>query len=171
MHTSNVWSLTLGALALALSCASAPEVPRLAAVVNDFANVLTAHERETLERDLVQFGDASGFILVVATVNSFQPSPSLRAFAAELFKNHGRGIGDAKRNNGLLVALAVHDREVWITPGLGIEKTVTDKVAADVTQQMALEFRRGAYFQGLRGGVEALRRVVEAARNRQTGPS
>lgn len=152
MHTSNVWGLTLGALALALSRASAPEVPRLAAVVNDFANVLAAHERETLERDLVQF-------------------PSLRAFAAELFKNDGRGIGDAKRNNGLLVVLAVHDREVWITPGLGIEKTVTDKVAADVTQQMAFEFRRGAYFQGLRGGVEALRRVVEAARNRQTGPS
>ncbi len=135
-------------MALALSCASAPEVPRISGVVNDFANVLAAHERETLERDIVQFGNANGLIMVVATVNSFQPFPSLRAFAAELFKNDGRGIGDARRNNGLLVVLAVHDREVWITPGLGIEETVTDQVAADVAQQMTLEFRRSAYSRG-----------------------
>lgn len=166
-RTSCLSILTFGAIALALACGPAPEAPpRLIGVVNDFANVLAADERATLESDIVQFGNAHGVILVVATVNSFQPFPSIRAFAAELFKNDGRGLGDAARHNGLLIVLAVDDRQVWITPGFGLEHTVTDTVAADVAQQMTVKFRSGSYGQGLRAGVEALGRVFEAARRR-----
>ena len=139
-----------------------PTVPALTGRVNDFANVLTDIERDTLEQDLIQFKNSSGAILVLVTANSFQPFPSIGAFANELFKNDGRGIGDARRNNGLLVVLAVEDRQVRVTTGLGMEQIVTDRAAADVSQQMTLEFRRGEYAQGLKSGVAALRRLFDA---------
>ena len=144
-------------IALTLSCRAAPAVPALTGRVNDFANVLTGSEREALENDIIQFEKSSGAILVMVTADSFHPFPSIAAFANELFKNHGRGIGDAKRNNGLLVVLAVKDREVRITTGLGMEYIVTDRAAGDIAQQMVPDFQRGAYAQGLKSGVDALR--------------
>jgi uncharacterized protein len=153
--------LCVAAIALTLSCTRAPDVPALTGRVNDFANVLTALEREALENDIIQFENSTGAILVVATANSFQPFPSIGAFANQLFKNHGRGIGDARRNNGLLVVLAVEDRQVRVTTGLGMEQIVTDQTAADISQHMASEFRRGAYGQGLKSGVTALRHVFD----------
>jgi uncharacterized protein len=151
----------IGAIALILCCTSASKTPSLAGRINDFASVLTADERASLEREIIQFENSSGAILVMVTVTSYQPFPSISAFSAELFKNHGRGIGDATRNNGLLVVLAVRDLQVRITTGIGMEEVVTDRVATDVVQQMTPDFRRGAYGQGLRSGLEALRRVFQ----------
>ena len=153
--------LCVVAIALTVSCTKAPDVPALTTAVNDFAHVLSGNEREALENDIIQFQNSSGAILVMVTANSFQPFSSISAFANELFKNHGRGIGDARRNNGLLVVLAVKDRQVRITTGLGMEQIVTDQVAADISQRMAPDFRRGAHGQGLRSGVAALRRVFD----------
>jgi len=151
----------VAAIALTLSCTKAPDVPALTSRVNDFAHVLHGNEREALENDIIQFENSSGAILVMVTAQSFQPFSSISAFADELFKNHGRGIGDASRNNGLLVVLAVEDRQVRITTGLGMEQVVTNPGAADISQQMTLDFRRGAYGQGLQSGGAALRRVFD----------
>ena len=156
----------IGAIALILCCSSAAKTPSLAGRINDFANVLTADERASLEREIIQFENSSGAILVMVTVTSYQPFPSISAFSAKLFKNHGRGIGDATRNNGLLVVLAVRDLQVRITTGLGMEEVVADRVATDVVQQMTPDFRRGAYGPGLRAGLEALRRAFQEHHSR-----
>jgi uncharacterized membrane protein YgcG len=89
----------MAAIAAAFSCTKAPEVPALTSGVNDFAHVLSADERVVLENDIVQFDNSSGAILVLVTAQSFRPFSSVSSFANELFKNHGRGIGDARLNN------------------------------------------------------------------------
>jgi uncharacterized protein len=158
--------VVIGAIVLTLCCAPASQAPALNGRVNDFANVLAREERASLEQDLVQFEDASEAILVLVTVDSFRPFPSMSAFSSELFKNRGRGIGDGRRNNGLLFVLAVQDREARMTTGLGLEDVVTDATAAAVVQHTIADFRRLAYADGFRAGVQALRRVFEEHQRR-----
>ena len=67
---------------------------------------------------------ASGDTVVVATVKTFQPWGDIRSYATRMFENGGRGIGQKGKDNGLLVLLAVDDRQVWVEVGYDLEGPV-----------------------------------------------
>ena len=46
---------------------------------------------------------ASGDVVVVATVPTFKPYGDIREYAVKMFENGGRGIGQKGKDNGLLV--------------------------------------------------------------------
>ena len=152
-------------LALAVP-AAAQEPPELTQPVNDFANVLEpagAMAIETLIRSLQR---ASGDVVVVATVDTIAPYGDIREYANRMFTNRGRGIGQAGRDNGLLVLLAVKDRRVQIEVGYELEQFITDGFSGETSRQyMAPEFRRGAYAEGLRAGVARIVARIAAGRN------
>ena len=84
----------------------------------------------------------------------------------KLFENHGQGIGEKGKDNGLLVLLAVKDRKVWIEVGYGLEEFITDGYSGETSRQfMAPEFRRGNYGAGLQAGVMRLVGRIAQARN------
>ena len=94
---------------------------------------------ESLIRSLQQ---ASGDVVVVATVPTFKPYGDIREYAVKMFENRGRGIGQRGKDNGLLVLLAVNDRQVWVEVGYDLEQFVTDGFAGETSRQyMAPEFR------------------------------
>ena len=62
-----------------------------------------------------------GDVVVVATVRHIEPYGDIREYAVKLFENHGRGIGDEGKDNGLLILLALKERRVWIEVGYGLE--------------------------------------------------
>ena len=73
--------------------------------------------------------------MVVATVKTFQPWPDVQSYATKMFENGGRGIGDKGKDNGLLVLLAVDDRQVWVEVGYDLEGVVTDGFAGETSRQ------------------------------------
>ena len=156
-------------LALALAGVAAParaqdDLPQLTAPVNDFAGVIdgeSARQLDTLIRSLQQ---ASGDVVVVATVKTFAPYGDIREYAVKMFENRGKGIGQGGKDNGLLVLLAVDDRAVWTEVGYDLEGFVTDGFAGETARQfMVPEFRNGQYGRGLLAGTSRLiGRIAEA---------
>ncbi|MCC7177683.1 MAG: TPM domain-containing protein [Acidobacteria bacterium] len=148
-------SLTLLALLLSAAFATAqPLPPELTAPVNDFAGVIDPASAAELDTLIRRLQEASGDVLVVATVRTFQPYADLQSYAVQMFENHGKGIGTRKGDNGALLVLAVDDRQVRIEVGYGLEGFVTDGFAGEVSRDtMVPYFRRGDYGQGLVAGA------------------
>ena len=135
-----------------------PLPPELTKPVNDFANVIDAASEAEIERRILELKKATGDVVVVATIDTFQPSyADIREYAVKMFENRGRGIGDKGKDNGLLVVLAVKDRRVRVEVGYDLEQFVTDGYAGEVSRNdMAPYFARGEYGPGLQAGVTRL---------------
>jgi uncharacterized protein len=156
-------------LLLTLACATpawAQAPPELTAPVNDFANVIDASAETELDALIRKLQAASGDVIVVATVKTFAPAADIRMFANEMFENHGKGIGQKGKDNGMLVVLAVDDREVWSEVGYDLEGIITDGFAGETSRQtMVPYFRKNDYGGGLLAGVTVFAQRIAAARN------
>src|SRR5829696_1593912 len=114
-------------LLLALVQAPQPvDIPELTAPVNDFARVIDPASKDQLDALIRKLQSATGDVMTVATVQTFKPEPDIASYAVKMFQNHGKGIGDKGKDNGLLILLALDDRTVRIEPGYGLEGFITD---------------------------------------------
>jgi len=146
--------------------ASAQEIPELTQPVNDFANVIDPASEQAIDSLIRSLQQASGDVVVVATIDTFKPYADVREYAVKMFENHGHGVGQRGKDNGLLVLLAVNDRQVWVEVGYDLEEFITDGFAGETSRQlMAPEFRRGNYGAGLLAGVEQIVSRVAERRN------
>jgi uncharacterized protein len=150
----------------AISQTSDASLPELTAPVNDLARVIdpaNARQIEALSRALKA---ASGDVVVVATVPTIEPYGEIREYAVKLFENHGRGIGDRGKDNGLLVLLALKERRVWVEVGYALEQWVTDGFAGETSRLvMTPAFREGRYGDGLRDGTARIVGRIAQGRN------
>jgi uncharacterized protein len=146
---------------------SASEIPPLLTEpVNDFANVLDGSQRAEIDRMSRALMAATGDVVIVTTVPTFAPYGSIQEYAVKLFENHGRGIGQKGKDNGLLVLLAVQDRKVWTEVGYGLEGFITDGYAGETSRRyMVPAFRDGRYGDGLQAGVARLIARIAEGRN------
>jgi uncharacterized protein len=150
----------------AASDAADPLPPELTQPVNDFAHVIDAQSAASLDHMIRGLKSASGDVIVVATIDTFAPYADIRAYALKMFENHGRGIGDKGKDNGLLVLVAVKDRKVWNEVGYDLEQFITDGYAGEVSRTaMTPAFARGDYGGGLVAGVSQFVSRIAQARN------
>jgi uncharacterized protein len=141
-------------------------LPELTQPVNDFAGVVDGPSMAEIDRMIRILKAATGDIVVVATVKSIAPYGDIREYANKRFGNHGRGIGDKGKDNGLLILLAVQERKVWIEVGYTLEQWVTDGYAGETSRlYMVPEFRQGRYGEGLRIGSERIIGRIAQGRN------
>jgi uncharacterized protein len=83
-----------------------------------------------------------------------------------MFENHGRGIGQKGKDNGLLILLAVKDRQVRVEVGYDLEEFITDGYAGELSRKvMVPEFRNGSYGAGLLAGVTRIATRIAERRN------
>jgi uncharacterized protein len=139
--------------------------PELTRPVNDFASVIDAESATQMEALIRSLQQASGDVVVVATVETTQPS-DIREYAVKMFENHGHGIGQQGKDNGILVLVAVKDRTARIEVGYDLEQFITDGFAGETTRQVMIPyFRRGEYGAGLLAGVSRIIGRVAEGRN------
>lgn len=161
-------ALTLAVLlAAAAATARAAELPSLTQPVSDLANVIDADSAVRLDRLSRQLQAATGDVIVVLTVRSVAPDfADIRDYAVKAFENHGRGIGEKGRDNGVLIVLAVDDRRVHIEVGYGLEGTITDGFAGETARlYMRPLFQQGRYGAGLLAGATRLVARIADARH------
>jgi uncharacterized protein len=136
----------------------ARDVPRLTGPVVDEAGVLSAAEVRRLDglaRAARDLDGRRGVQLQYLLVRDLEGEPiegfSIRV--AEAWK-----LGDATRDDGVLLVVAVDDREVRIEVGNGVEGKLTDAQASRIIRNvLAPAFRAGRYGDGLyEGGVQVL---------------
>jgi uncharacterized protein len=154
----------LAIVASALPAAAQPAPPVLTAPVNDFAHSIDPVSAQELERLIRALQAATGDVVTVATVPTFQPYGDIRSYAVKMFENGGAGVGQKGKDNGLLVVVAIQDRKVAIEVGYTLEEYITDGFAGQTIRETILpEFRNGSYGAGLVAGVtRIINRLADA---------
>jgi uncharacterized protein len=155
------------AVAVWLTCtatvAAQPLPPPLTQPINDFANVVDPESARQMDALIRSLQRTTGDVVVVATVDTFQPYATIDEYAVKMFQNGGRGIGIKGKDNGVLVLLAVDDRQVWVEVGYGLEGYITDGFSGETSRQtMVPYFKQGDFGGGLLAGSQRLAvRVAE----------
>jgi uncharacterized protein len=144
--------------------AADPLPPELTRPVNDFAHVIDAESAAAMEQQIQALKAATGDVVEVATVDTFAPYADIEEYAIKMFENHGRGIGEKGKDNGLLVVTAIKDLKVRVEVGYDLEQFITDEYAGAVQDTYVLPaFRGGEYGAGLRAGVgQLIARIAQA---------
>ena len=162
-----------GTVRLLLACAllvagrvfafAQPAPPLLTAPVNDFAGVIDPDSEREMERRIHALQAATGDVIVVATVKTFQPYADINEYKVKMFENGGRGIGERGKENGALVLVAVDDRQIGIEVGYGLEEFIPDGFAgATIRDVIRPYFQRGEFGGGLLAGTTHLvNRIAE----------
>ena len=153
----------LSLLAVPAAAVAQPAPPVLTAPVNDFADVIDEASERELERRIRALQSATGDVVVVATVQTFQPYGDIGEYAVKMFENGGRGIGEKGKDNGVLIVVAVDDRRVDIEVGYDLEEFITDGFAGEMIREgMTPHFRNGNYGAGLlAGATRIINRIAE----------
>lgn len=109
-------------LLLRVSAISVDEV-EIKNYANDYANVLSPEIENYINEQAKKLEDVDGTQIVVVTIDTID-GESLELFANKLFNRVG--IGDKKKNNGLLILLVVDDRLLRVEVGDGLEGILPD---------------------------------------------
>ena len=155
---------TLIAAAAVCVAAAQPPAPQLTAPVNDLARLIDPASKTELERRIRLLMDATGDVIIVATVPTYEGFADIRELAVKMFENRGRGVGGKESDNGLLIVVSQRERRVAIEVGYGLEGIIPDGLAGEIIREtMIPAFRGGAYGDGLVAAVARLsERIAEA---------
>lgn len=115
--------------------------------VNDYANVLSNNQEQALERKLRAYRDSTSNVIAIAILNNLQGTS--REEAASTIFNSWR-MWEGERQNGVLILVAVEDREMRIEVGYGLEGAVTDLMAGRIVSEILRpNFRNSDFYKGL----------------------
>ena len=141
-------SLCLASFALAF------DFPALTGRVVDQAGVIQSGTRSDIEEMLKNLEDKSGIQLVVATVKSLEGS-DIETYANQLFRTWK--LGEAKKNNGVLLLVAPAEHKVRIEVGYGLEGTLTDALSSVlISSDIVPRFKTGDFSGGIERGVDGI---------------
>lgn len=128
--------------------------------VNDYAGVVNAADKAEMLAMGAALDRRTGAQIVVVTVEHFTGT-DMGSYSAALFQFWG--IGDKEKNNGVLIVLAVGDREIYVTVGTGLEASLSTDVLGWHLDTYAIPFfKQDRYSGGLRALYEALAKAVGA---------
>ena len=132
--------------------------PALTGRVVDQANIIQADTRAAIEQKSAELEEKSGIQLVVATVNSLE-GQEIEPYANELFRKWG--LGEKKKNNGVLLLVAPNERRVRIEVGYGLEGTLTAALSkVIISNAMTPRFKAGNFSEGISRGVDDIITVL-----------
>lgn len=152
--------------AASLLAAADPPLPELTQPVHDLAGVIDPSTEQQIDQLSRSLQAASGDVLVVVTVPTIEPFGDIREYAVKVFENHGRGIGEQGKDNGILILLALKERRVWAEVGYGLEEWITDGYAGETSREyMTPDFRAGRYGAGLLKGAQRIAARIAQGRN------
>jgi uncharacterized protein len=146
--------------AIVARAADPPAIPAPAGYVNDRAAIMDEASRAKLEAFLDQVEKKTGAQFAVLTVKSTAPlDPS--EYKVQVFQQWK--IGKKGEDNGLLLLVAMDERDARFETGYGLEGTLPDGLEARIFRdEMAPRFREGDYAGGITAGMVACAARVAA---------
>ena len=126
--------------------------------INDYADLLTVSDAarvEALFRGLRQDHDIEATVLTISSVSDYGTEDrTIESFATNLFNEWG--IGDPIENNGILLLVAVDDREVRIEVGSGYGSSKNRAMQRIIDNDILPPFRNGDFSRGIYRGAAAI---------------
>ena len=136
-------------------------------LVNDFSNVLTADQQQTLENKLVIFDDSTSNQIAVVII------PSLGDFdISDYSVKLGRawGVGGKQFNNGVVMVICTDpgNHKLFIATGYGLEGALPDVTCKEIIDDIITpDFRAGDYYRGINEGTDA---IIQATKGEYKAP-
>lgn len=142
---------------LPVYAADIPE-PTSAFYVNDFSGVLSEQSRTYIVETNVQLRGRTGAQVVVVTMETLSGS-DLNTFATDLFRHYG--IGDATKNNGVLLLVVTGDRDLRLEVGYGLEGAINDAKAGRILDEYVVPYlAENKWDEGIVNGFNAIMQEV-----------
>jgi len=136
----------------------AVDFPKPVGFVNDFAGVMDADAKQKLDGVLSSLKEKTDTEIAVVTVKDMG-GLDVDTYAVELMK--AWGIGSKERNDGVLVLLAIQEREWRIEVGYGLESIITDAESGMIGSNLMVPlFKNGDYSNGLSQGALAVAAII-----------
>ncbi|WP_425060837.1 hypothetical protein SCACP_15910 [Sporomusa carbonis] len=161
MNKRLAWLILLIYFAIASVAWAQPQIPPAptsSIYVQDHAGVLDTETKNKINSLGANLAAKTKAQIVVLTVKSTEGVP-IEDFALEVFRRWG--IGDKQLNNGVLMLVAVNDRQSRIEVGYGLEGALNDaKTGAIQDNYMVPYFAAGDYSKGIWSGYQALVNVT-----------
>lgn len=105
--------------------------------VQDFSGILSQNEKQELVEIATYLDDQAGAQIALLTIPSLEGIP-IEEYAVDAF--HKYELGDKKKNNGVLLLLALEDRKIYIEVGYGLEGRLPDGKVGRILDTYALPF-------------------------------
>ena len=126
--------------------------------VSDYAGVLTPGQTDSLETAQQQLEDSTGSQIAILIIDSL-PGIPLEEYTLNTFNTWGVGRKDI--NDGILIVVAIFNRQMRIGVGYGLEKIITDEIAGQIIQEeMVPPLQQQNYFEGLLASVERIKQLI-----------
>ena len=136
-----------------------PKKPSFQTSVYDYADVLNPTEEKELENKLIRYSDSTSTQIVVISIEDLK-GEDIGILTPKW--GHEWGIGQEKEDNGILILLSKNDREIWISPGYGVEDRLTAGINGELIRNIIIpEFKAGSYYNGLDKGADAIFEVLK----------
>ena len=134
------------------------DLPSLNEPVIDQANLLSPAEKQAISQRILNLHNAGkgqiGVVIVPTTGQEDIFDYSMRV--AEAWQ-----LGSAKRDNGLLMTIAINDRRIQILTGYGLEGVLPDIVAGRIiNDKITPYFKQGQYAAGIDAGLAEIERIL-----------
>lgn len=155
----NRWICLLMAMAFAVllplsAQAAIPSEPMTAFYANDYADVISSANEQTMVSIGTQLEDETTAQLVAVTVN-FLDGLDIEEYGYQLFNSWG--LGQADENNGVLLIMSVGDRDIRIIVGKGLESSLSPATTGALLDDYAIPYLADDDFsQGMLSAYEAL---------------
>jgi uncharacterized protein len=146
--------VALAAFIVAAPAGAQNAIPQNDGWVTDLAGFLTPSEEQALETLMESYKIGSTHEIALLTVPSLE-GRSPERFALEVAR--AWKMGTREKNNAALLVVSREDRKIRIEVGRGLEGNLTDSISGRIIRDVIVpEMQAGRYYEGLRGGIEAM---------------
>ena len=137
-----------------------PEKPSKQTSYYDYGtNILNESEKRDIEQKLINYADTTSTQIVVVAVKTTGGEATWK-YAVDLAETWG--IGQEGKDNGILLLIAVDDRNMFIATGKGTEHLMTDAVSRLIIENdIKPDFKAGDYYAGIDKGTTAIMQVMQ----------
>lgn len=126
--------------------------------ITDKANLLSKPQEQKLRVILDNLNAQTGAALIVVTLPSMEGG-QIDDFTSRLFEKWG--VGQAGKDNGVLLLVAVKERKMRIEVGYGLEGAIPDGLAGSIRDQYIRPyFKNGQMALGIESGTLALANLI-----------
>lgn len=135
-------------LLLSMPCTALAVVDAPASIyVGDYADVLSEETEQYIIAENQKLAEATGAQIVIVTVD-FLDGMEIEDYAYTVFNQWG--IGDAEKNNGLLLLLTIGEENYWAMQGEGLEGVLSSGTLGDyLYEYLEPDFAVGDYDAGV----------------------
>lgn len=131
--------------------------------INDYIDIITPQDEQRIRAllvDLEERSDVEGTVVTIGSISDYPTSDTtIESFALGLFNEWG--IGNQTTNDGMLVLVALDDRELRIELGSDNRNEYNTALQQIIDEDMLPLFSEGEFSQGILLGTEAtIERII-----------